>query len=76
MTFGSPLCIMVARKGGEQVCAKMGRPKLDNPKTIKLGVKIDKETLAKLDEIAKVHSLSRGQVVRQGIEALYTHIKK
>ena len=58
------------------MCAKMGRPKLDNPKTIRLDVKIDKETLAKLDEITKTHSLTKGQVVRQGIELLYRHIKK
>ena len=54
----------------------MGRPKLDNAKTIRLNVKIDKETLAKLNEIAEAHSLTKGQVVRQGIECLYRHIKK
>ena len=58
------------------MCAKMGRPKIDNAKTIKLNVKIDNETLSKLDEIAEANSLTKGQVVRQGISFLYDHIKK
>lgn len=64
------------RKGGEPVCAKMGRPKSDNPKSTKLTVRLDDETLAKIDEIAKPHSLTRVQVLRQGVELLYRHIKK
>lgn len=56
--------------------AKMGRPKLDDPKSIKLNVKIDKATLEKLTEVAEAYSLSRGQVVRQGIEVLHKRIKK
>lgn len=63
-------------KGGEHVCAKMGRPKLDDPKTIRLTVKIDKVTLNKLNEITEANSLTNGQVVRQAIELLYRHIKK
>ena len=58
------------------MCAKMGRPKLDDPKTIVLTVRIDKETLAKIDEIAEANSLTKGQVIRQGINSLYNHIKK
>lgn len=58
------------------MCAKMGRPKSEHPKSTQLGVRMDDETLAKLDEIAKLHSLTRVQVIRQGIELLYRHIKK
>lgn len=64
------------RKGGEHLCAKMGRPKSDNPKSTRLAVRVDDETLAKLDEIAEANSLSKGQVIRQGIELLYRHVKK
>ena len=53
----------------------MGRPKYDNPKSINLSVKVDKETLDKIDEIATANSLTKGQVVRQGVELLYRHIK-
>ncbi len=64
-------------EGGEEiVCAQMGRPKLDDPKSIALTVKLDKETLAKLNEIATANSLTKGQVIRQGIEVLYKHVKK
>lgn len=64
------------RKGGEHVCAKMGRPKADNPKSTSLTVRLDDEVLAKVDEMAKAYSLTRVQVIRQGIECLYRHIKK
>ena len=58
------------------MCAKMGRPKLDDPKSIKLNVKIDKGTLTKIEEIATANSLTKGQVIRQSVELLYRHIKK
>ena len=58
------------------MCAKMGRPKLDDPKSIRIALRVDRETLAKLDEIATMNSLNRGQVIRQGIELLHRHIKK
>ena len=58
------------------MCAKMGRPKSDNPKSTTIGVRLDNETLGKIDEIATANSLTRTQVVRQGVELLYRHIKK
>ena len=75
MTFCTTQCILYV-KGGEHMCAKMGRPKLDNPKGTKLNVRLDDETLVKLNEIAETNSLTRSQVIRQGIEFLYRHIKK
>lgn len=54
----------------------MGRPKSDNPKATRFSIRLDDETLAKIDEIAKPNSLTRTQVIRQGIEFLYRHIKK
>lgn len=54
----------------------MGRPKSENPKSTLLTVRLDDEVLAKLDEIAKSNALTRTQVLRQGIELLYRHIKK
>ena len=58
------------------MCAKMGRPKLEDPKTIRLDVKINKATLDKLNEIVTTNSLTKGEAVRQGIELLHKHIKK
>ena len=73
MVFHYVLCM---QKGVTNMSAKMGRPKLDDPKSIKLTVKMDKATLAKLNEVAEAYSLSKGQVVRQGIEVLHRRIKK
>ena len=66
----------LCQRGVSNICAKMGRPKLDDPKTTCITLKVDKETLNKLDEIVKANSLTRSQVIRQGIELLYRHIKK
>ena len=68
---------MSFEKGGDQkMCAKMGRPKSDNPKSTSLTLRLDNETLEKLDVIAKSNSVTRVEALRQGIEFLYEHIKK
>ena len=54
----------------------MGRPKSKNPKVTQLGVRLDQETLAKLDAIAEINSVTRVEALRQGIEFLYERIKK
>lgn len=64
------------QKGVTNMCAKMGRPKLDNPKATKFSVRMDDETLGKLNEIAKLKSVTRVQVIRDGIEIQYERIKK
>ena len=45
-----------------------GRPPKDNAKDYTLRVRMDKETLAKLDDICKTMNLSRSEVVRKVIE--------
>ncbi|MCI5499354.1 MAG: ribbon-helix-helix domain-containing protein [Clostridiales bacterium] len=54
---------------------KMGRP-TESPKDYMLRVRMDAETLRKLDECCKVEGLSRSEVVRQGIQDRYGKIKK
>ena len=51
--------------------AKLGRPTSTDPKDFMLRVRLDKETLRKLDEICEKDGLSRSQVVRNGIELQY-----
>jgi predicted transcriptional regulator len=58
------------------VSAKMGRPKSDNPKATQLTVRLDDETLAKLDENAKHHQESRAASLRRGIELINQAIEK
>lgn len=43
----------------------------DNPKDFMLRVRLDKETLNKLDSICSKTNLTRSAVVRKGIETLY-----
>lgn len=50
--------------------AKKGRPPKSNTKDYMLRVRMDKETLAKLDDCCKSMNLSRSEVVRKGIEEL------
>ena len=53
--------------------APMGRPKSDNPKSAQLTVTLDKETL---DACAEAHKETRVQVIRRGIEKVFSEIKK
>lgn len=56
--------------------SKMGRPKADNPKAFQLSVKMDSDTLKKLDAVAEHLGKTRVSVVRMGIDKLYAEIKK
>ncbi len=51
---------------------RTGRPKSDNPKSTQLSVRLDDETLRKLDTVAAKNSESRVQTIRRGIEFLYS----
>lgn len=48
--------------------ARIGRPKVDKPKTIEVKARIDEETNEKLIEYCKKNQMSRTDVVRAGIE--------
>ncbi len=49
---------------------KLGRP-TDSPKTFMLRVKMDKETLRKLDECCKIQHTNRSELVRNLISEKY-----
>lgn len=55
---------------------KMGRPKSDNPKATQIGVRLDAETLKKLDENAAFYEETRVASLRRGIELVNQAIKK
>ncbi len=55
---------------------RTGRPKADNPKVKQLGVRLDKETLEKLDILTEHYKETRVQVLRRGIEKLFSELKK
>lgn len=54
---------------------RTGRPKSDNPKSKQLAVRLDDETVDKLDTVAKANSETRVQTIRRGIEKLYSELK-
>lgn len=54
----------------------MGRPKSENPKVTQLGVRLDAESLRKLDENAAFYHETRTESLRRGIEAVNKELKK
>lgn len=55
---------------------RTGRPKSEKPKVTQLGVRLDKETLDKLDYVANHYDETRVESLRRGIETLYSELKK
>lgn len=55
---------------------KMGQKLTDKPKDTMLRVRVDKETLEKLDYLAAEQNSDRSKIVRQGIEIQYEKVKK
>ena len=55
--------------------AKRGRPVTENPKDYMLRVRMDEDTLQKLDDCCKEFHLSRSEVVRKGIQEQHKVIK-
>lgn len=55
---------------------RTGRPKSDNAKDLRIGVRLDKETIEKLDAIAENNNESRSSAIRRCIENEYKGTKK
>ena len=55
---------------------RTGRPKSKKPKSTQLAVRLDDETLTKLDMVAKTNSETRVETIRRGINKLYSELKK
>jgi predicted transcriptional regulator len=56
--------------------AQRGRPASETPKDYMLRVRMDEETVRKLDECCENLNLSRSEVVRKGIEEQHAAIAK
>lgn len=56
--------------------AKRGRPVVENSKDYMLRVRMDNETIKKLDKCCKQEEKSRSEIVRECIEEKYDKIKK
>lgn len=55
---------------------KKGTKLTDTPKDYMLRVRMDKETLEKLDAVCEERQENRSEVVRKGIEKQFAEIKK
>ena len=66
---------MVFKKWGDNLSPRTGRPKAENPKTTQLSVRLDKETLEKLDEVSKVYSETRVDSIRRGIDKQHLELQ-
>ncbi len=55
---------------------KKGTKLTDKPKDYMLRVRMDKETVKKLDTICEYENITRSEAVRQGIEDKFSQIKK
>ena len=55
---------------------RTGRPKSQNPKSTQLAVRLDDETLNKLDFVAQKNAETRVETLRRGINRLYSELNK
>ena len=55
---------------------KMGQKLTDNPKDKMVRVRMDKETVEKLDYLVAERDSDRSKVIRQGIEIQYESVRK
>lgn len=55
---------------------KMGQKLTDNPKDKRIQIRMDKDTIEKLDCLASEQNSDRSKIIRQGIEIQYSQRKK
>lgn len=55
---------------------RTGRPKIENPKTKQLGVRFNDEDLKKLDTLTEHYKETRVEVLRRGVNKLYSELDK
>jgi len=69
--------IVATKKGSEKMSPLQKGSKLtNNPKDTMLRVRIDKETVNKLNFISEHLKLSKSEIVRNGIDEQYNKLKK
>jgi hypothetical protein len=49
---------------------QVGRPRVDNPKTNRFSICLDRETEEKLKVYCQEHKITKGEAIRQGIHLL------
>ena len=54
---------------------RTGRPKIENPKSIKYSIRLDDETEQKLKEYCEKHGITKGEAIRRGVHLLLSEEK-
>ncbi len=55
---------------------RTGRPLKENPKDTRIQIRLDKDTLVKLDTCADTSKSNRSEIIRQGIDLVYAKLQK
>lgn len=55
---------------------RTGRPPLENPKSVKMNIRISEETAKDLQECAEALQISRVNVIEQGIQLVKANLQK
>lgn len=55
---------------------RTGRPKAENPINIRTGVRLDAETMRRLEAYCREHGITKGVAIRKGIHLLLDSEKK
>lgn len=55
---------------------KMGRPPKENPKNMKINVRLTEETAKDLEECAEALQISRASVIEKGVKLVKASLKK
>lgn len=63
-------------KRGESVSPRTGRPKIENPKSNPIHVRLDLETKEILDSYCKQENIAKTEGIRRGIQKLRSEIKE
>ena len=56
--------------------SKIGRPKVDKPKSIRFSIRLDNDTNEKLISYCDKYKITKGEAIRQGINLLLLSAKK
>ena len=54
---------------------RTGRPKAENPLSVDVKVRLDKDTSDKLDTYCKSHDITKAEAIRKGIHLLLSEEK-
>lgn len=51
---------------------RTGRPPKENPKDVRIQIRLDNEYLRKLDECVRRDASTRSEIIRKGIDLMYS----